>query len=86
MITYITVKDNVHDFLKNFTKYVDLCALLEIKLPIANICTRWRGVFKGLSQHGKQANFVTIFLAAPFEKNLPIYNIFCDIYLARQYF
>ncbi len=39
---------------------VELCALLAIRILIANSCTRWRWIFKGLSQNGGRANFQKI--------------------------
>jgi hypothetical protein len=44
--------------------------LLAICSRIANTCMRWRGIFKGLSQGGGQADFSKNLLASLFNKSL----------------
>ncbi len=36
---------------------MNLIVVLAIRIQTANSCTRWRGIFKGLSQNGGQADF-----------------------------
>ncbi len=43
---------------------------MVICFQIANSCTRWRRNFKGLSQHGGQANFSINICASLFNKDL----------------
>ncbi len=45
-------------------------AALVIRILIANICTRWRWIFKGLSQDGGQADFSRHFRASHFNDDL----------------
>jgi hypothetical protein len=45
-------------YVVNKRPQIELCALLTIRIPIANSLTRWCCNFKGLSQNGGRADFI----------------------------
>ncbi len=61
-----------------------LTAHLAIKCLIANYCIRWRGIFKGLSHDGGQADFSKNRRASSFNKDLSNEPNFGRIHLAGQ--
>jgi hypothetical protein len=62
-----------------------LCVPLAFKFLMANYCTRWYGIFKGLSQDGGCAEFSKNLCASLFNKYLSIEPNFGRNHLAGQY-
>ncbi len=58
---------------------------LAIRFRIANSCTRWRGIIKGLSQDGGRADCFKNLLASLISKDLSKEPNFSQIHLAGQY-
>jgi hypothetical protein len=58
---------------------------LAIRILIADNCTSWRGIFKGLSQYGRRTDFSENLRASPFHKVLSNETNFSLIHLAGQY-
>jgi hypothetical protein len=56
-----------------------------IRTLIANSCTRWHGIFKGLSQDGGRADFSKALLAFLFNNDLSNEPSFTKIHLLGQY-
>jgi hypothetical protein len=67
----------------NKRQLTELCALLAIRTLIVNSCTRWRVIFKGLSQHGGRADFSINLRTSP--KCLSKEPNFGRIHFAGQY-
>jgi hypothetical protein len=45
---------------------------LRIRILISNSCTRWRGIFKGISHGWGQADFSENLCASPINKEIPM--------------
>jgi hypothetical protein len=48
---------NCFIYVVNKTPRTELCAKMAFRFQIANSCSRWHGIFKGLSQYGERADF-----------------------------
>jgi hypothetical protein len=54
---FITVRHCLQQYEEKEMSQLDLCAPLTIAFLIANNCTSWRRIFKGLSQDVGRADF-----------------------------
>jgi hypothetical protein len=70
---------------ENKRPLTELCALLTVRILIANSCTKWRCSFKGLSQDGERADFSKNLHASLFNEYLSIEPDFSRIHIAGQY-
>jgi hypothetical protein len=88
-------KENGETQLKDFAKadtsasyphgLMNFIPTLGICISIANSCTRWSGIFEGLSQDGGRPDFSKNLRSSLFHKGLSMEPNFGQIYLANQY-
>jgi hypothetical protein len=76
-IMFIALCQQLH--VVNNRPHIELCALLAIRILIAKSSTRWGGIFKGLSQDGRQTDFPKISAPHPL---MPSYQ---SILLSARY-